>query len=249
MCHDFENKRKKLKDMLVPELIAHCQKFPDDEMAWSELYKRYYGLVAAAAYSFVSQPDDAKDVIQEVMIRFFDAIRRGLPFATTAETEGYLWKVIRSIKSNYVKGRERATRFMHLDLPDLEKLANAIQPTDLKEGADVLIVLQEYVARTYAKIKLDVRKLLKAKLVEDLSLASIQAEFFASSSMDSVKQKIHREIGRFRRVLAEEIEKDLSSSKLPLSQKMELENILRRLREKNQKSKSKKEERGETINA
>ncbi len=232
--------RQKFKDMPLPQLVSHCQNEPDAQLAWAELYARFYAMVAAAAHHSVSCPAAAEDIMQEVYIRFFKRIADGVFFETPQEAEAYLWKIIACVKANYFAAKKRRAKVVCLDLAALEKGANAPRTTEAQESGNVVVVLEEYIARAECRLTPGAKEVLKTKLLAGPGFTPPQRTFAPEPASGSAKQKRYREMLRFKKFLAAEIrkdleiltaekKKDLSDRRAAAAQKSAMEEILRRL--------------------
>ena len=55
--------------MNVSELLERCRK--GDELAWEALVRQYQGRILAIAHGYVNDPDEARDVAQDIFVRIY----------------------------------------------------------------------------------------------------------------------------------------------------------------------------------
>jgi RNA polymerase sigma-70 factor (ECF subfamily) len=76
---------------------------PDTVPTWEEVARRYGRTIYNFAYRLSGNPDDAADLVQEVLLR----VRRGLRSYTPGSFEGWLWRITRNAFLDEVRRRQR----------------------------------------------------------------------------------------------------------------------------------------------
>jgi RNA polymerase sigma factor (sigma-70 family) len=78
---------------------------------WEEVARRYGRKIYNFAYRLTGDPNDAADLVQEVLLR----VRKGLDSYTPGTFEGWLWRITRNAFLDSVR---RANRRPTVPLPD-----------------------------------------------------------------------------------------------------------------------------------
>jgi RNA polymerase sigma-70 factor, ECF subfamily len=87
-------------------LIERCNRGERD--AWEEFYRRYYGLVACAVKKLrSSEPDDTEDVVQDVFINLFRALKEYDP---ARSLEAYIIEIARRVRISRFRSATAAKR-------------------------------------------------------------------------------------------------------------------------------------------
>ena len=60
--------------------------------SWEDVARRYGRKIYNFAYRLTGNPDDAADLVQEVLLR----VRKGLPSYTPGSFDGWLWRITRN---------------------------------------------------------------------------------------------------------------------------------------------------------
>ena len=90
-----------------------------------KLYKLYRNeFIRWAVNNFSCSEDEAKDVFQETIIRFYNNVMSGKLTALSSDLKTYLWSIARFQLLNLIKSKERMVTFSSLDL------INVSEPTD-----------------------------------------------------------------------------------------------------------------------
>ena len=90
-----------------------------EQRAMSELYQQYVGRLSSVCYRYVSDEDDAKDVLQNSFVKIFTAIQN-FEYRDEASFEGWMTKVVANEALHFLRDRKR------LIFTDLQ-VANASQ--------------------------------------------------------------------------------------------------------------------------
>jgi RNA polymerase sigma-70 factor, ECF subfamily len=126
----------------LDSLVQRCNR--GDKQAWEEFYTTYFGLVSSVAKRYSSQANDAEDIIQEVFVNLFKALRQYDP-ARPIET--YILEIARRVRiGRYRKASamKRAGNPVPVDLTgcDSERGFIAVASAD-ENQEDSLIKAQE----------------------------------------------------------------------------------------------------------
>ncbi len=72
-------------------------------LTWEEVARTYGRKIYNFAYRLTGNPDDAADLVQEVLLR----VRRGLPDYQPGSFEGWLWRITRNAFLDDVRRKQR----------------------------------------------------------------------------------------------------------------------------------------------
>ena len=72
-------------------------------LTWEEVARTYGRKIYNFAYRLTGNPDDAADLVQEVLLR----VKRGLPDYRPGSFEGWLWRITRNAFLDDVRRRQR----------------------------------------------------------------------------------------------------------------------------------------------
>jgi len=82
---------------------------------WEDVARRYGRKIYNFAYRLTGNPDDAADLVQEVLLR----VRKGLANYTPGSFEGWLWRITRNA---FLDGVRKKKRRPTTELPDEGKV-------------------------------------------------------------------------------------------------------------------------------
>ncbi len=107
---------------------------------WEEVARRYGRTIYNFAYRLTGNPDDAADLVQEVLLR----VRKGLHSYTPGSFEGWLWRITRNAFVDEVRRRQRRPTS---PLPDDDRIGGSPEPDEAlasyRLGEDVQRALLE----------------------------------------------------------------------------------------------------------
>jgi RNA polymerase sigma-70 factor (ECF subfamily) len=84
------------------ELVARAQNL--DTEAYNELIRRYHGKIYALVYNMTSNREDAEDLVQEVFVKAYSALKR---FKGDSSFYTWVYRIAVNRTINYVKKRKR----------------------------------------------------------------------------------------------------------------------------------------------
>jgi RNA polymerase sigma-70 factor (ECF subfamily) len=96
---------------------------PETVPTWEEVARRYGRTIYNFAYRLAGNPDDAADLVQEVLLR----VRKGLRSYTPGSFEGWLWRITRNAFLDDVRRRQRRPT---APLPDDDRMGGAPEPDE-----------------------------------------------------------------------------------------------------------------------
>jgi RNA polymerase sigma-70 factor (ECF subfamily) len=90
--------------------------------SWEDVAQRYGRKIYNFAYRLTGNPDDAADLVQEVLLR----VRKGLSGYSPGSFEGWLWRITRNA---FLDGVRRKTRRPETTLPEGDHHALGSSPS------------------------------------------------------------------------------------------------------------------------
>ena len=84
-------------------------------LTWEDVAHRYGRKIYTFAYRLTGNPDDAADLVQEVLLR----VRKGLASYTPGSLEGWLWRITRNAFLDGVRKDKRRLRDVRRDHREL----------------------------------------------------------------------------------------------------------------------------------
>ena len=90
--------------------------------SWEEVARLYGRKIYNFAYRLTGNPDDAADLVQEVLLR----VRKGLAGYTPGSFEGWLWRITRNAFLDSVRKKKRRPES---PLPDADRSTLATSPS------------------------------------------------------------------------------------------------------------------------
>jgi RNA polymerase sigma-70 factor, ECF subfamily len=158
----------------LQSLIERCNR--GDKQAWEEFYTTYFGLVSSVARRYSSQAHDAEDIIQEVFLSLFGALKRYDP---TRSIEAYILEIARRVRiGRYRKASaaKRAGNPAPLDVHGGDTEKEFIAMTSADEGQENLLIQAQEKERLRAALRAisqDCRELLELRYDRALSYKEI----------------------------------------------------------------------------
>ncbi len=169
-----------------------------DRDALAPLMGRHYRRLYRIALSYLRQPDDALDVVQEAFVKAFQSASR---WDGSAEAGPWLARITVNLSiDRWRRNRRRVQTFTPLAESD-----HAVSLADLGPSPDRRLEGREAGERVAAALR-DLPERQRAVVVlrhyQDMSLAEIAQTL--GMSLGTVKSSLHRALGRMRTVLAGE---------------------------------------------
>ncbi len=154
--------------------------------ATTQLFKQYGDEIYRYALFVLGNPDDAKDVVQEVFTRVFHSIDS---FRHNSNARTWIWTITR----NYLSDTRRRRKWQTISLDENVSLKSlpSVQMSLLSEWEDVLNTLS-----------LPHRQVIYWRIIEDLSVTDT-ANLLGWTNM-KVRVTLHRAINRLQKVLPKE---------------------------------------------
>ncbi len=148
---------------------------------WEDVARRYGRKIYNFAYRLTGNPDDAADLVQEVLLR----VRKGLASYTPGSFDGWLWRITRNA---FLDGVRRNQRRPTSALPDDDRLALVPSPSPDEVLASVR--LSEDIQSALLKLPIEFRECVVLCDVVGLTYEEIATAI--DSPVGTVRSRIHR---------------------------------------------------------
>ena len=148
---------------------------------WEDVARSYGRKIYNFAYRLTGNPDDAADLVQEVLLR----VRKGLASYTPGSFEGWLWRITRNAFLDSVR---KAKRKPTSPLPDDDRSTLVTSPSPDEVLASVR--LSEDIQAALLKLPLDFRECVVLCDVVGLSYEEIARA--VDAPVGTVRSRIHR---------------------------------------------------------
>jgi RNA polymerase sigma-70 factor (ECF subfamily) len=151
-------------------------------LTWEEVARVHGRKIYNFAYRLTGNPDDAKDLVQEVLLR----VRRGLADYQPGSFEGWLWRITRNAFLDEVRKRNRRPTNPLPDEVDRWDAASTV-------AADIeydRITLGDDIQKALLELPLEFREAVVLCDVIGLSYEEIAAA--AAIPIGTVRSRIHR---------------------------------------------------------
>jgi len=149
--------------------------------SWEDVARRYGRKIYNFAYRLTGNPDDASDLVQEVLLR----VRKGLASYTPGSFEGWLWRITRNAFLDSVRKKKRRPTS---PLPDDDRSTLLTSPSPDEVLASVR--LSEDIQAALLKLPIDFRECVVLCDVVGLSYEEIASAIEAP--VGTVRSRIHR---------------------------------------------------------
>jgi RNA polymerase sigma factor (sigma-70 family) len=149
---------------------------------WEDVARTHGRKIYNYAYRLTGNPHDAKDLVQEVLLR----VRRGLEGYTPGSFDGWLWRITRNAFLDDVRRRQRRPTSPLPD--DVDRLTHASSPA----ADDVLasIRLGEDIQKALLDLPFDFREAIVMCDIVGMSYEEIADA--TGSPIGTVRSRIHR---------------------------------------------------------
>ncbi len=148
---------------------------------WEDVARRYGRKIYNFAYRLTGNPDDAADLVQDVLLR----VRKGLAAYTPGSFDGWLWRITRNAFLDGVRRRQRRPTF---PLPDDDRNLAVASPSPDEVLASVR--LSEDIQSALLKVPLDFRECVVLCDVVGLTYEEIAEA--VEAPVGTVRSRIHR---------------------------------------------------------
>lgn len=161
-------------------------------LTWEEVARVYGRKIYNFAYRLTGNPDDAHDLVQEVLLR----VRRGLAGYQPGSFEGWLWRITRNAFLDDIRKRNRRPT---TPLPDeVDRWGRASS-----ESADVeyaRISLGDDIQKALLQLPIDFRE--AVVLCDVVGLSYEEIALAAAIPIGTVRSRIHRGRRMLKELLA-----------------------------------------------
>lgn len=115
----------------LADLLARC--LAGDELAWEAFVRRFQGRIYSIAYSYSGNPDDARDLAQDIFVRLYSSRRQW------AAAEGFVpWLVAtsRNLSVDFLRRRRARTVATEVGLDAAAELTGGSLDPEAQVGAN-----------------------------------------------------------------------------------------------------------------
>jgi len=148
---------------------------------WEDVARRYGRKIYNFAYRLTGNPDDAADLVQEVLLR----VRKGLASYTPGSFEGWLWRITRNAFLDSVRKKKRRPTS---PLPDNDRSTLLTSPSPDEVLASVR--LSDDIQAALLKLPIDFREC--AVLCDVVGLSYEEIAQAVGAPVGTVRSRIHR---------------------------------------------------------
>ncbi len=148
---------------------------------WEDVARRYGRKIYNFAYRLTGNPDDAADLVQDVLLR----VRKGLAAYTPGSFDGWLWRITRNA---FLDGVRRRQRRPTSPLPEDERNLALASPSPDEVLASVR--LSEDIQSALLKVPLDFRECVV--LCDIVGLTYEEIAEAVEAPVGTVRSRIHR---------------------------------------------------------
>ncbi len=152
------------------------------DITWEDVARVYGRKIYNFAYRLTGNPDDAHDLVQEVLLR----VRRGLPSYRPGSFEGWLWRITRNAFLDEVRRRNRRPTAPLPDEFDRTGLASSPAPDEVLAS----VRLGEDVQKALLDLPYEFREAVVMCDVMGLSYEEIARA--VEAPIGTVRSRIHR---------------------------------------------------------
>lgn len=149
--------------------------------SWEDVARLYGRKIYNFAYRLTGNPDDAADLVQEVLLR----VRKGLAGYTPGSFEGWLWRITRNAFLDSVRKKKRRPES---PLPDADRSTLATSPSPDEVLASVR--LSENVQAALLKLPMEFRE--SVVLCDVVGLSYEEIATAVDVPIGTVRSRIHR---------------------------------------------------------
>lgn len=161
-------------------------------LTWEEVARVHGRKIYNFAYRLTGNPDDASDLVQEVLLR----VRRGLEAYQPGSFEGWLWRITRNAFLDEVRRRNRRPTAPIPDEVDRWDAASTV-------GADIeydRVSLGDDIQKALLQLPLEFRE--AVVLCDVIGLSYEEIALAAAVPIGTVRSRIHRGRKMLRELLA-----------------------------------------------
>jgi RNA polymerase sigma-70 factor (ECF subfamily) len=149
--------------------------------SWEDVARRYGRKIYNFAYRLTGNPDDAADLVQEVLLR----VRKGLQGYTPGSFEGWLWRITRNA---FLDGIRKKQRRPTTSLPDDDRAVLGASPSPDEVLASIR--LSDDVQTALLKLPIEFRE--AVVLCDVVGLTYEEIAEAVEVPVGTVRSRIHR---------------------------------------------------------
>lgn len=163
-------------------LLRRCR--AGDPLAWEVLVREYQGRILGITYGYVGDPDEARDLAQEVFLRIYQRLDR---CRDPRKLTPWMVRITRNLCLDHL--RRKKARPPRLDLPveDVRTLASSEPGPEEQTAAEARRSLVHRALRTLGNLS---REIILLKEIQDLALDEVAS--ILGIPVGTVKSRLHR---------------------------------------------------------
>jgi RNA polymerase sigma-70 factor (ECF subfamily) len=120
------------------ELINECKKY--NPLAQKIIYKKYYSLFLRISIRYVSDTEDAKDIVQDAFLKIFSNIKT---FKSEGSFEGWMKRIVVNETLTFVKQKSKNNTESISDFSELENSKNNFIEETEANDEDIYPIFRE----------------------------------------------------------------------------------------------------------
>lgn len=154
-------------DLQLVRLVQQGKK-----QAFDMLVKKYQYKVIGIAQRYVSNPDDAQDIVQEAFIKTYRALA---DFRGDSAFYTWLYRITVNTAMNFVTSNANKMKSVDVDTPEIEsydgseKLHDIANPENIMEGEDA----RKLIKKALGSLSEDLRQAICLREIEEMSYEDI----------------------------------------------------------------------------
>jgi RNA polymerase sigma-70 factor (ECF subfamily) len=181
-------------DIEEEALIAAAQK--GYETAFEKLYIRYREAIADLAFRYVGNYQDAEELLQDIFVRSFRAIKRYQPLPD-ARFFSWIYRIGINCAINFIKKKKRMSSRSHSEAREMDALSmQSSQPESQYENREI----REAFYRGMKVLSPKQKMIFILKNSDGMSTAEVAAHL--KCSQGSVRKQLHRAVVKLRSEMA-----------------------------------------------
>ncbi len=154
----------------------------DHRLTWEDVARSHGRKIYNFAYRLCGNPDDASDLVQEVLLR----VRKGLEQYQPGSFDGWLWRITRNAFLDDIRRRKRRPSTVALDLEDRIIQGSSPPPDEVLAS----VRLGEDVQKALIDLPFEFRE--AVVMCDVIGLAYEEIAAAVGAPIGTVRSRIHR---------------------------------------------------------
>lgn len=162
----------------------------DDQLAYTEIFERYSRVLVNHAYKILGNPDEANDVVQEVLLAIWN---KRSDLNITGSLSSYLYKAVKNRILNHIAHEKVVSRYAD-SISDYIENDYVFADSNLRERE-----LEAIIAKEIAMLPEKMREVFLLRKVEELSYDQIAEQLNITDK--TAKQQVYNSVKILREKL------------------------------------------------